>query len=125
MDDAAVTMLAALGWALLYLEAFYALFIAAMGLYRAHLARQLTPFAKVAGAPILLVMLVMDWLANWTLALVIFVEAPEDPLELVTARLTRYIGPDYPDGRKKRWAAYVCTNLLDMMDPRGRHCLPT
>lgn len=62
----------------------------------------------------------MDWVANWTIAAILFWQLPKTWKELVTDRLTRYLA--YEKGYKKTVADWLCTKLLDYFDPRGKHC---
>lgn len=105
---------------LLYLWGFWFLYVLVMGLYRAHLNRTLTPTAKVLGFPAVAIGYVVDLLANWFIATPIFLEPPKRPLELVTDRLSRYINIEA--GYRFRWAQWICGQLLDPLDPTGRHC---
>lgn len=114
--------LIALGWSLAYLYAFWLLYVLIMGFYRAWLSKRLTPVALVLASPALVIGYVVDLLANWTLATLLFWQWPTRPLELVTDRLTRYIST--PSGWRTAPAQWVCSNLLDYFDPHDRHCQP-
>jgi steroid 5-alpha reductase family enzyme len=107
---------------LAYLYVFWLLYLVFTSLYRAHLSSRLTGITKLLGYPIIIVAVVVDWLANFTIAVVVFQEAPESLNELVTGRLWRYL--QEPEGRNKRWATAICQSLLDPFDPRGAHCDP-
>jgi hypothetical protein len=117
-----VVTLAAVLWTLAYLYGFWLLYVLIMGFYRAWLAGKLTLVAKVLAAPALIVGYLVDLFANWTLATVWFLEFPERPLELVTDRLSRYIGLQ-EDCWHKEHAVWVCQNLLDYFDPHDKHCV--
>lgn len=114
--------LAAVGWVLAYLYGFWLLYVLIMGFYRAYLSKRLTKPALVLASPALLVGYLVDLIANWTLATAWFMEFPERPLELVTDRLSRYIGLQ-DDCWQKDHAAWVCQNLLDYFDPHDKHCV--
>ncbi len=114
--------LIALGWVVLYLYGFWLLYVLIMGFYRAWLTKRLTRTATVLAFPALVVGWVTDWLANWTLASLLFWQWPQRPRELVTDRLTRYIAT--PSGWRTAPALWVCQTLLDYFDPSGRHCSP-
>jgi hypothetical protein len=117
-----VVTLAAVLWTLAYLYGFWLLYVLIMGFYRAWLARKLTLTAKVLAAPALIVGYLVDLFANWTLATAWFLEFPKRPLELVTDRLSRYIGLQ-EDCWHKEHAVWVCQNLLDYFDPHDKHCV--
>lgn len=103
---------------LAYLWLFWLLYVATMGLYRAHLARRLVGVTRLMGWPLVLVAGAVDVVANLTLAVVLFADPPRE--WLVTTRLRRYMA----EGRGWRFevAEYVCTHLLDPYDPTGNHC---
>lgn len=105
-------------YALAYLWAFWAIYVLVMGLYRAYLAKRLTPLTIALSVPILAVGYAMDALTNLTLASLIFAEPPREVL--VTTRLKRHIAESA--GWRFVLALYVCDNLLDVFDPTGDHC---
>lgn len=102
-----------------FLWAFWGCYVLVMGLYRAKLDGRLTPLTYAMSLPFLLIGLVMDVLANLTLASVVFLEPPRE--WLVTDRLQRHIATRRFTWRYKL-AAWVCTHLLDFVDPTGAHC---
>lgn len=105
---------------ILFLWVFWYAYILVMGLYRAHLARRLSPFAYALAFPALLVGYVMDVVAQYTLATVFFLDLPKRGEHLVTDRLKRYIAFDR--GWRQKKANWICTHLLDIFDPTGNHC---
>lgn len=115
--------LIALGWVLIYLYVFWLLYVLIMGFYRAWLAKKLPRTALVLASPALVLGYLVDLLANWTLATLWFRELPRRPLELVTDRLSRYIGLQNACWHKEH-AEWVCKTLLDYFDPHERHCVP-
>jgi hypothetical protein len=115
--------LIALGWTLAYLYGFWLLYVLVMGFYRAWLAKKLTKVALALASPALVIGYLIDLLTNWTLAVLWFGEWPKRPLELVTDRLSRYIGLE-GDCWQKVHADWVCKTLLDYFDPHDRHCVP-
>ena len=117
MNALGVIGLAAL--ATLYLWVFWGLYVLVMGIYRAYLAGRLTTTTKLLGAPFVLAGIVMDVLANLTLAGLVFVELPRE--WLVTDRLQRHVRTPTSAWRT-RLATWVCDHLLDVFDPRGDHC---
>lgn len=105
-------------YTLLYLYAFWCVYIAVMGLYRAHLNNTLHGVAKWLAYPLVAVGIVIDVLANVVIAPFVFFDMPHE--WLVTDRLVRYIKTD--KGWRSRTANWVCTHLLDVFDPTGVHC---
>lgn len=118
-----VVTLTAVAWVLAYLYGFWLLYVLIMGFYRAWLAGKLTLVAKVLASPALIAGYLVDLFANWTLATLWFREFPSRPLELVTGRLSRYVGSE-GDSWQKLHAMWVCANLLDYFDPHDQHCVP-
>lgn len=106
-------------YAIAFLWLFWGTYVLIMGLYRAKLDGRLTPLTYAMSLPFLLVGLVMDVLANLTVASIVFLEPPRELL--VTDRLQRHIAT-----RRGTWryhlATWVCTRLLDFVDPTGAHC---
>lgn len=104
-------------YAILFLWLFWAVYVLVMGIYRAHLARRLTPVTMALGLPFVAIGFAMDVLANITVASVVFLEPPRE--WLVTDRLQRHI-------KRGRWrgalAGWVCDHLLDVFDPKENHC---
>lgn len=112
----AVLLLAVL--LMLLLGAFYAL---VMGVYRAHLRGRLSRAALWVYGPWLVLGFVIDVLAQYTAATLIFAELPRPREHLVTQRLSRL--EDTP-GWRGDLARWICTKLLDPLDPTGEHCTP-
>ena len=114
--NAAYGITATLGvlWLLWYL------YLIVMGLYRASLMGTLTTSAKVLGAPALVIGWLLDWLINWTVAVLFFRQMPRTFGELVTQRLSRYIAG--PPCLNKHYAQVICLHLLDPFDHTGKHC---
>lgn len=105
---------------LLYLWLFWYAYIVVMGLYRAHLDGRLPRVGYVLGAPALAVGYLMDVLAQYTIASLVFLDLPRRGEWLVTSRLQRYIAHD--TGWRAAKARWICDNLLDVFDPSGDHC---
>ena len=103
----------------LFLWAFWGLYVLVMGLYRAHLARRLNRFTTVLGLPFVIAGFSVDVLANITVASIVFVEWPRE--WLVTDRLQRHIRTPQSAWRT-RLASIICDHLLDVFDPSGDHC---
>ena len=110
--------LAAVAALLAYLWLFWLAYVLVMGLYRAYLARRLTPLTYVLAAPVVVLGFVMDAAANLSIATLVFVEFPRE--WLVTDRLIRINRG--PDGWRRRLATSICERLLDVFDPTGDHC---
>lgn len=105
-------------YVLAFLWAFWAIYVLVMGIYRAHLAKRLTPVTLALSLPFVALGYVMDVLANVTIASVVFIETPREML--VTDRLKRHI--EQGNGWRQSLASYICDNLLDVFDPSGNHC---
>ncbi len=70
------------------------------------------------GYPVLIVGAVLDFLINFVICSVIFLEVPRE--FLVTQRLTRHIKKS--NNYKQKIAKWICSNLLDSFDVTGNHC---
>ena len=101
-----------------FLWSFWAMYVLVMGIYRAHLAKRMTPVTLALSLPFVALGYVMAVLANITIASVVFVEPPQEIL--VTDRLKRHI--NHGTGWRQALASYVCDHMLDMFDPSGNHC---
>lgn len=109
-----------LGWVLLYLYVFWLCYVLVMSFYRAHLLGKLTGVTKWVAAPVVGVGVLLDVAAQYTLASMVFIEPPHRSEHLVTQRLQRHINSGA--GWRFRVATWVCTHLLDVFDPSGKHC---
>lgn len=107
-------------YSVLFLWAFWAVYVLVMGLYRAHLNRRLGRIGYALGAPWLALGYGMDVLTQYTFAVVLFFDLPARGEHLVTKRLQRYI--TQPWSRRAAVANWVCQHLLDPFDPTGKHC---
>lgn len=114
MSAAIYLVLGAVAW----LWGFWLLYVLFMGLYRAYLAGRLTGINLTMALPVVVVGLLVDIITNWTLAWLIFLDAPQE--KYVTGRLKRYIAG--PEGWRKDIALWVCNGRLDFFDPKGEHC---
>lgn len=106
-------------WAYGFLSGFWVLYVFVMGLYRAKLEGSLTKTALVIGFPWIVLAIAVDWVAN-QLASLLFWDLPRSRSELVTGRFQRYLRED--TGWRSKTASWVCSHLLDYLDPRGHHC---
>lgn len=106
---------------LLGVYGFWALFVLVMGLYRAWLAGKLprTRPAFYLALPWVAVGFAADVMGNYTLACIVFFDAPQE--QLVTQRLKRYIASE-PTSWRGRAATFICQELLNPFDPSGQHC---
>ena len=128
-------------WILILLWAFHQLYIYSMAVYRAFLLRRLKWLALISTAPLMLLMFLVDLVAQFTVASIAFAELPRGlgfkrrtftvrgrsltvPVPvgewLVTHRLRRYIRTGA--GWRHRVAHALCHYLLDQFDPTGAHC---
>ena len=105
---------------LLYLWAFWLIYVLVMGLYRAHLADRLKGLSLVLAMPVVVLGYLMDILAQYTIAVVFFLDLPARHEYLVTDRLKRYM--THGKGWRAKKAEWICTHLLDVFDPTGKHC---
>lgn len=103
---------------LAYLYLFWLCYIGVMGVYRAYLDGRLSNTLIVLLIPFVLFGVALDVFANIFIASIVFWEPPRE--WLVTQRLTRYMKTEL--GPRKRIAEFVCTNMLDIFDPTGKHC---
>jgi hypothetical protein len=110
-----------IGYALLSLYVLWIYYLAVMALRRAKINGTVKPgwFQSIVLATVVFPGVFFDWLANFTIATVLFLELPGSWGELVTGRLKRHC-------KKPTWrgaiARFVCHELLDRFDPAGRHC---
>jgi len=118
--NAALQLALTVGAVLAYLYVFWLLYVLVMGLYRAHLAGRLGPVNTALALPAVVVAYLVDLAANYTIAAALFRQWPQQPLELVTDRLSRYLVAER--GYRYQLARWVCHTLLDPLDPTGQHC---
>lgn len=97
---------------------FWGFYVLVMGLYRAHLQNRLIWPTYVLGVPFILFGILVDFIINFTIAAVVFLDLPREPL--VTGRFQRYVA--IGSGWRCRLANLICNNLLDVFDPSGNHC---
>lgn len=96
-------------------------YLAVMGLMRARDAGTLTRDARILGAPMLYIGLLIDFLYNVTVCTILFLELPRELL--VTSRVSRH--KFQGQGFRKELATWICVNMLDPYDPAGCHCKQT
>lgn len=112
---ATLTLWAALG--------FYAAFLVTWVLYLAimNLADrrgQMHWFVRLNAYLLLAIGYPVDAVFNVLASLALFQRPPK--AWLFTGTLKWWIASD--DARRARWAALICTHLLNPFDPKGRHC---
>lgn len=107
-------------YAVIFLNLLYVLYVAVMGIYRAHLVKKLRWHHWVLLWWVVLIGFAFDVIANITIAVIVFRELPKELL--VTTRLTRYLNDTNAHIHNKIMALWICDNLLDLFDPTGNHC---
>lgn len=112
---------------LLAMWQFWLLYLGAMSIYRAWLLGRIPPESSYFIYATIAVALVVDLVANYTVAVVLFRQWPKRGLELVTHRLVRYINLANPqteiDRLRKHRATIICSRFLDPFDPNPNgHC---
>lgn len=117
-------MLFNLGLVLAYLYGFFGLYVLTMGVYRAKLSGRLswaaTPVAMSLSLPFVILGVLVDAFAQYTLAVLVFLDLPRLGERLVTARLQRYVATGA--GWRCAVAMWLCDHVLDIFDPDGDHC---
>ncbi len=106
---------------------FWLLYLGAMAIYRAHLLGRIPHEAGFFVRATVVVALLVDLVANYTAAVLVFRQWPQNRWELVTHRLVRYINLVEPlndmDRLRKHRALIVCRRFLDPFDPNpDGHC---
>lgn len=120
LGDTASTLLTAVIATVYFLYAFFGLYVLVMGLYRAHLDQTLSKGGYFLGAPWLVIGWIVDFVANMTIFVVIFLELPREAL--VTSRLQRHLRESSQDEWRYKLSKLICERLLDYFDPRRKHC---
>lgn len=101
----------------IFLAVFYTLYIAAINIYRDW--DTLALWVKINSIEIVVTMMVLDVIAQLTLATVLFLDFPREGT--VTQRLSRYKSPTTPPGLRKDIATVICRDALNPFDVKG-HC---
>ena len=102
---------------ILYLYAFWMLFLAFTALYTAW--RNLPLAVKVIAAPVVLLGLIVDVVTNYTIASVGFMEFPAEGDYTLTKRLSTYL--KNPASWEYSVANVLCTYFLNPFQVNG-HC---
>jgi hypothetical protein len=108
-------------YSVLFVWGFWGLYALVMNLYRAKLANKLTRFQTYLGMPYYVIGLAVDFIAQYTLACIIFYGLPRKGERLVTTRLIR-LRREEPNSTRGKLATYICEQGLDSLDPTGDHC---
>lgn len=113
-------------WVVLFLWCFWVLYVATMGVYRLKLAGELhaattSRFTLSLAYSLVIVAVLVDVVAQYTVASVMFLELPRKGEHLVTDRLQRHMAKLNPDWRV-RLADWICLHILDLFDPSKNHC---
>lgn len=98
------------------LVVFYVLYVFSINIWESR--KEISNFTLGAVAPVLLLMIMTDFVMQMTLFSLFFMDIPRNLL--VTARLKRYRAQ--PSGWRKRFADALCTRGLNTMAPTKFHC---
>lgn len=109
-----------------FLWCFWVLYVATMAVYRLHLAGELkaATTSKVTLAlcySLVAIAVVVDVIAQYTVASLVFLEFPEKGEHLVTDRLQRHMAKNTPNWRSSL-SDWICLHILDLFDPTKNHC---
>lgn len=97
------------------------LYVVAMGLKAARDTNKLTPAIKVMGYPAFAVGWLVDLVLNLIVCTLLFWDLPRE--WMITSRLQRYkYDPRWAGGKRAAVASWMCSQMLDPMDPSGCHC---
>jgi hypothetical protein len=97
--------------------ALWVLYAAVMNFKRAHDEKKLSKTGLVLGYPIFIVGIILDVYCNLIPLSLIMLEIPKE--WTVSARVTRLSMTGGWRGDAARW---FCDDLLDDLDPSGKHC---
>lgn len=111
---------------LAFLWCFWVLYVATMGIYRLHLAGELktattSRFTLGLAYSLVVVAVVVDFITQYTLACLLFLEFPAKGETLVTGRLQRHLAKPKADWRTSL-SDWICLHILDLFDPSKNHC---
>ncbi|MCA2570708.1 hypothetical protein [Microcystis sp. M42BS1] len=105
----------------LFLVVCWLFYVAIMNLARVR--KQLGFVAKVFAYPILAVGFALNFILTTTIGTILFLDFPRWPNDVgLTARLHRYVEDPNAAKWRQKLAHWICTNLLDALDPTGDHC---
>lgn len=100
------------------LVVFYVLYIASINVYENR--HDVSTLVLVILSPFLILMLVTDFLMQYTIFIVLFADLPRWKEWTVTSRLKRYRSTD--TGWRKHWADEICLRGLNPFAPTKTHC---
>ena len=106
-------------YTLLALYISYIGFAFSVSVYRLWQKGALNLFNKIMFAPLLLIFIVLDVVANYTLFILVMGLPPKN-CYTITDRLTVYNSGRH--GWRTKVANIICEKLLDTVDPTGNHC---
>jgi hypothetical protein len=114
------------GIVLAFLWCFWVLYVATMAVYRLHLAGELkaATTSKVTLAlcySLVGIAVLVDAIAQYTVASLVFLEFPDRGEHLVTDRLQRHMARTTANWRSSL-ADWICLHILDLFDPSRNHC---
>lgn len=95
---------------------FFIMYVASMGMVRAHAEGKLNGVLWVLCLPFVAISVVIDFINNMTVFTLLFAELPKELL--VTARLKRHLNEQTFRGKIARWFGNV---LLNPFDHTGNH----
>lgn len=109
-------------WTVGSVYVLYVYYLAVMALRRAKLEGLIEPGTRqsVLLATVVLPGVVLDWVGNFVLGTVLFLELPKSWGELITGRLKRHCCKG--DTWRSKLATFICHQMLDTFDPGGKHC---
>lgn len=98
------------------LYVFFIMYIASMGMIRAHKEQKLNNILWALCIPFVILALIIDFINNIIIFTILFLELPKELL--VTDRLKRHVNKDTLRGKISRWFGEF---LLNPFDPTGNH----
>lgn len=101
---------------LLELYLFFLLYVASMGMIRAHKERKLNLMLWIMCTPFVVISLIVDFLNNVFVFTFLFAELPKELT--VTERLKRHVKEHTFRGKLAR---FIGDTLLNAFDPTGNH----
>lgn len=105
-----------IGLLLADLYLFFIMYVASMGMIRAHDEQKLNGVLWVLCLPFVVISLLLDLINNLTVFSLIFAELPKE--WLVTDRLKRHAKENTFRGKLARW---IANTILNSFDPSGNH----
>ena len=98
------------------LYGFFIMYIASMGMIRAHKEKKLNSILWALCVPFVILALIIDFINNIIVFTLLFLELPKELL--VTDRLKRHVGKDTIRGKLAQWFGKY---ILNPFDPTGDH----